>query len=122
MLWVSSAVTFFRFLCENRNHRLELKQGAEIGEIIFLTHVFNSNYSSGFSSAMTSIFASGDPISFPNPDRPRKVLTLAFIRDLERGELLLGLKKRGFGEGNWNGFGGKVELGETIEEGAIRYG
>ncbi|MBP6884082.1 MAG: 8-oxo-dGTP diphosphatase [Candidatus Pacebacteria bacterium] len=26
------------------------------------------------------------------------------------------MKKRGFGAGRWNGFGGKVEDGETIEE------
>lgn len=30
------------------------------------------------------------------------------------------MKKRGFGEGRWNGFGGKVEEGETIVEAAIR--
>lgn len=30
------------------------------------------------------------------------------------------MKKRGHGEGKWNGFGGKVEKGETIEEAAIR--
>jgi 8-oxo-dGTP diphosphatase/2-hydroxy-dATP diphosphatase len=30
------------------------------------------------------------------------------------------MKKRGFGEGRWNGFGGKVEEGETIEEAAKR--
>ncbi|CAM9398354.1 unnamed protein product, partial [Phaeothamnion confervicola] len=35
-------------------------------------------------------------------------------------EVLLGLKKRGFGINLWNGFGGKVEVGETIEEGARR--
>ena len=34
--------------------------------------------------------------------------------------VLLGMKKRGFGEGKWNGFGGKVELGETIIEAACR--
>jgi 8-oxo-dGTP diphosphatase/2-hydroxy-dATP diphosphatase len=34
--------------------------------------------------------------------------------------LLLGLKKRGFGAGKWNGFGGKVELGETMPQGALR--
>ncbi|EDV27385.1 uncharacterized protein TRIADDRAFT_21035, partial [Trichoplax adhaerens] len=31
-----------------------------------------------------------------------------------------GKKKRGFGEGWWNGFGGKVVDGETIVEGAKR--
>ena len=49
---------------------------------------------------------------------PNKVLTSVFIR--ESGKVLLGLKKRGFGVGFWNGFGGKVEKGETIEGGARR--
>ncbi len=30
-------------------------------------------------------------------------------------KVLLGIKKRGFGVGKWNGFGGKVKEGETIE-------
>ncbi|CAN0571511.1 unnamed protein product, partial [Ectocarpus sp. 12 AP-2014] len=30
------------------------------------------------------------------------------------------MKKRGFGEGKWNGFGGKVESGESVEEAAKR--
>ena len=30
------------------------------------------------------------------------------------------MKKRGFGAGRWNGFGGKLEAGETIEEAAKR--
>lgn len=30
------------------------------------------------------------------------------------------LKSRGFGKGNWNGVGGKKEMGETIEDSAIR--
>ena len=47
-----------------------------------------------------------------------KLLTLLFV--LEPGRVLLGMKKRGFGVGRWNGFGGKVQEGETIEEGAIR--
>lgn len=34
--------------------------------------------------------------------------------------LLLGLKKRGFGIGRWNGFGGKVNEDESIEQAAIR--
>lgn len=32
----------------------------------------------------------------------------------------MGLKKRGFGKGKWNGFGGKVLEGETVEEAAAR--
>lgn len=50
--------------------------------------------------------------------RKNKLLTLVFA--LRPGEVLLGLKKRGFAEGWWNGFGGKVEPGETIPEGAKR--
>lgn len=38
-----------------------------------------------------------------------------------RGEqVLLGMKKRGFGEGWWNGFGGKVQPGESSVDGARR--
>ena len=44
--------------------------------------------------------------------------TLMLIVD--ENKILLGMKKRGFGEGKWNGFGGKVNEGETIEEAAIR--
>lgn len=48
----------------------------------------------------------------------RKILNLVLIR---RGdEVLLGYKKRGFGQGQWNGLGGKVEEGETIEQAARR--
>lgn len=48
----------------------------------------------------------------------RKVLTLCLVH--ESGRVLLGMKKRGFGTGRWNGFGGKVEEGESIEEAARR--
>lgn len=34
--------------------------------------------------------------------------------------ILLGMKKRGFGEGKWNGFGGKVHEDETPRDAAIR--
>lgn len=45
-------------------------------------------------------------------------MTLCIIR--KDGKVLLGMKKRGFGAGRWNGFGGKVLEGETIEEAAKR--
>jgi 8-oxo-dGTP pyrophosphatase MutT (NUDIX family) len=35
-------------------------------------------------------------------------------------EVLLAMKKRGLGEGKWNGPGGKIQPGETIIDGAIR--
>jgi 8-oxo-dGTP diphosphatase/2-hydroxy-dATP diphosphatase len=37
----------------------------------------------------------------------KKTLTLCFVT--KDNTILLGLKKRGFGQGLWNGFGGKVE-------------
>jgi 8-oxo-dGTP diphosphatase/2-hydroxy-dATP diphosphatase len=48
----------------------------------------------------------------------RKLLTLSFV--VEGEQVLLGMKKRGFGAGRWNGFGGKVEPGESIETAAAR--
>lgn len=35
-------------------------------------------------------------------------------------EVWLGMKKVGFGKGRWDGFGGKVKPGETIEQATIR--
>lgn len=43
----------------------------------------------------------------------KKIQTLCLI--ITGGRILLGLKLRGFGAGRWNGFGGHVEPGETIE-------
>jgi 8-oxo-dGTP diphosphatase / 2-hydroxy-dATP diphosphatase len=48
----------------------------------------------------------------------RKLLTLTIVHQGER--VLLGMKKRGFGAGRYNGFGGKVEANESIEEAATR--
>ena len=52
-----------------------------------------------------------------------KSYTLIFCRRKNSegfNEVLLGMKKRGFGTGKWNGFGGKIEMGESAEQGAIR--
>jgi 8-oxo-dGTP diphosphatase/2-hydroxy-dATP diphosphatase len=48
----------------------------------------------------------------------RKLLTLTLAT--ADGRILLGMKKRGFGAGRWNGFGGKVNEGESIEAAAKR--
>jgi 8-oxo-dGTP diphosphatase/2-hydroxy-dATP diphosphatase len=48
----------------------------------------------------------------------KKQLTLTIV--YKDKKVLLGLKKRGFGVGRWNGFGGKIEDGETITEAAAR--
>ncbi|MDD5731475.1 MAG: 8-oxo-dGTP diphosphatase [Patescibacteria group bacterium] len=43
-----------------------------------------------------------------------KLMTLCIV--CKDKKVLLGMKKRGFGVGRWNGFGGKVQEDETIEE------
>lgn len=44
--------------------------------------------------------------------------TLLFLRSGD--QILLAMKKRGFGAGKWNGAGGKLEPGETIEQALVR--
>jgi 8-oxo-dGTP pyrophosphatase MutT (NUDIX family) len=54
-------------------------------------------------------------------EKKLKQATLCFLVKEDPVEfVLLGMKKRGFGSGKLNGFGGKVEPGETIEEAVIR--
>jgi 8-oxo-dGTP diphosphatase / 2-hydroxy-dATP diphosphatase len=48
----------------------------------------------------------------------KKIYTLCFLQQPSR--ILLGMKKKGWGTGRWNGFGGNVEEGETIEAAAQR--
>ena len=43
---------------------------------------------------------------------PLRQATLLFL--MKDDQLLLAMKKRGFGEGKWNGVGGKVEAGEDV--------
>ena len=45
-------------------------------------------------------------------------VTLAFI--IKGNEILLAMKKRGFGAGLWNGYGGKLKDGESIYDAAKR--
>lgn len=49
-------------------------------------------------------------------------VTLCFLMRTMAGEneILLAMKKRGFGVGKWNGVGGKPQDGESIEKAAIR--
>lgn len=49
---------------------------------------------------------------------PPKNLTLCLLWN--DSEILLGFKKRGFGQGRWNGFGGKVKTNESIVAAAKR--
>lgn len=50
--------------------------------------------------------------------REEKIMTLCIV--YKHPKVLLGYKKRGFGAGRWNGFGGKVEKNESVEEAAKR--
>lgn len=70
----------------------------------------------------------GDPVPGSAPDRrtipfhalddPFRDYTLCLV--VQDDSILLGMKKRGLGEGYWNGFGGKIEIGETPFEAASR--
>jgi len=54
-------------------------------------------------------------------DTPTKLnsrTTLCFL--IDNSHVLLAMKKRGFGVGKWNGTGGKIEEGESIEQAAVR--
>ncbi|HSX43595.1 MAG TPA: 8-oxo-dGTP diphosphatase [Candidatus Saccharimonadales bacterium] len=46
------------------------------------------------------------------------ITTIVFLR--WNDEILLAMKKRGHGAGHWNGAGGKIEPGETIEQAMVR--
>ncbi|MEK9182210.1 MAG: 8-oxo-dGTP diphosphatase, partial [Patescibacteria group bacterium] len=48
----------------------------------------------------------------------KRILTLCII--YQDRKILLGMKKRGFGVGKWNGFGGHVEEAESTEEAVKR--
>lgn len=52
---------------------------------------------------------------------PRKLIHATICEIIKDGKLLLQFKAAGkFGEGKWNGPGGKLRLGETPEEGVVR--
>ena len=50
--------------------------------------------------------------------KKKKLMTLCLIHEHPR--VLLAMKKRSFGAGRWNGYGGKVKEGEAIEDAARR--
>lgn len=53
-----------------------------------------------------------------NQDHPDIRRTLLFL--VKDDSILLAMKKRGFGEGRWNGVGGKLEPDETLEQALVR--
>lgn len=61
---------------------------------------------------------SPSPLSLPPSDPRLRPASLCLL--LRGDEVLLALKKRGFGQGKWTGVGGKPEPGETIDQTAVR--
>ena len=49
-----------------------------------------------------------------------KYIKTTLVQIVQGPKILLGLKKRGFGAGKWNGFGGKVQRNENLKQAAIR--
>lgn len=52
-----------------------------------------------------------------SPEGLRQATLCLLVKD---DRVLLAMKKRGFGEGKWNGVGGKPNPGEDIEDAAVR--
>jgi 8-oxo-dGTP diphosphatase len=50
----------------------------------------------------------------------REATLCLLVRGDPPAEILLGMKKIGFGQGKYNGFGGKVQTAETVEKAAVR--
>jgi 8-oxo-dGTP diphosphatase/2-hydroxy-dATP diphosphatase len=50
----------------------------------------------------------------------RTPMTLCLLLDPRENRIFLGMKKKGLGAGRWNGFGGKVEMRESIENAVKR--
>eukprot|EP00818_Percolomonas_sp_WS_P004108 CAMPEP_0117441044 /NCGR_PEP_ID=MMETSP0759-20121206/3417_1 /TAXON_ID=63605 /ORGANISM="Percolomonas cosmopolitus, Strain WS" /LENGTH=232 /DNA_ID=CAMNT_0005232857 /DNA_START=7 /DNA_END=705 /DNA_ORIENTATION=+ len=69
------------------------------------------------STTTTTIISSFHKLT---PKKCQKPLTLIFI--IKKQKILLAMKKRGFGMGRWNGFGGKIEAEKdaSVREGALR--
>lgn len=49
-----------------------------------------------------------------------KLNTCCLVLLLKDNQISLGMKKRGFGAGRWNGYGGKPQIKETIKQSATR--
>ncbi|KZT39301.1 hypothetical protein SISSUDRAFT_1045765 [Sistotremastrum suecicum HHB10207 ss-3] len=73
----------------------------------------------GISGQYVNINSGGDEVAWL-PVAKAKHFTNAFVVDEKGQRILLGYKKRGIGQDLWNGFGGKVEEGETVTQAAAR--
>ncbi len=52
--------------------------------------------------------------------REMKLRQVTLCLLVKNGQVLLAMKKRGFGMGKWNGVGGKVKDGESLKEAVVR--
>ncbi|KAG9311692.1 NUDIX hydrolase domain-like protein [Chiua virens] len=80
--------------------------------------VSDSDVPLGVGDVTAVVYAQGGREHEWRPFQHTRRYTNAFV--IEGNKLLLGLKKRGFGVGLYNGFGGKVEPGETPLQAARR--
>jgi len=71
----------------------------------------------GLDDNTTEVSSGGEAFEWMSFNQ-RKLYTNAFI--VQDGKILLGYKKRGFGAHKYNGFGGKVDPGETPAQAAAR--
>jgi 8-oxo-dGTP diphosphatase/2-hydroxy-dATP diphosphatase len=55
-----------------------------------------------------------------HPGRVSRLKETNLVFLIRAGQVLLAMKKRGFGVGRWNGVGGKLQAGETMEASARR--
>ncbi|KAG6379720.1 NUDIX hydrolase domain-like protein [Boletus reticuloceps] len=78
----------------------------------------DSDIPPGLGDVKAQVYAQGGNEHEWRPFKHTRLYTNAFI--IEGNKLLLGFKKRGFGAGLYNGFGGKVEPGETPAQAARR--
>lgn len=53
-------------------------------------------------------------------DKPHQDIRRTLLLLRRDNEVLLAMKKRGFGQGKWNGVGGKIEPNETLEDALVR--
>lgn len=67
---------------------------------------------------ISSIITKMNLDNYPQKTKNLRKVTLCFL--VKGDEVLLAMKKRGFGVGRWNGVGGKKNKKETIKQAAIR--
>ena len=110
-------------LSQTANLNLRLFAGHRVRKhyVDFLDAVLAALVARSVPDGRVDLFGAGDELGpIYTLAAPRLRLTLSFVTRRGGQEVLLGEKKRGFGAGYWNGFGGKIEVGESVAEAAAR--